>query len=81
MKYELLPALREHMAVNIPDPMAGWDFTVAPAGGAAGGGLGGGPAAAEAAAVGGPPVVVAAEAPAVVGAVDGGVDGVVLPGP
>ena len=31
--------------------------------------------------VGGPPVVVAAEAPAVVGAVDGGVDGVVLPGP
>ena len=81
VKYNLLPALREHMAVNIPDPMADWDFTVAPAGGAAGGGLGGGPAAAEAAAVGGPPVVVAAEAPAVVGAVDGGVDGVVLPGP
>ena len=81
VKYNLLPALHKRMASNIPDPMADWDFTVAPAGGAAGGGLGGGPAAAEAAAVGGPPVVAAAEAPAVVGAVDGGVDGVVLPGP
>ena len=81
VKYNLLPALHKRMASNIPDPMADWDFTVAPAGGAAGGGAGGGPAAAEAAAVGGPPVVVAAEAPAVVGAVDGGVDGVVLPGP
>ena len=81
VKYNLLPALHKRMASNIPDPMADWDFTVAPAGGAAGGGLGGGPAAAEAAAVGGPPVVAAAEAPAVVGLVDGGVDGVVLPGP
>ena len=91
VKYNLLPALHKRMASNIPDPMADWDFTVAPAGGAAGGEAGGGPAvvvvaergpaAEEAAAVGGPPVVVAAEAPAVVGAVDGGVDGVVLPGP
>ena len=55
------------MAVNIPDPMAGWDFTVAPAGGAAATEAGGGPAvvvvaergpaAAEAAAVGGPNLV------------------------
>ena len=67
VKYNLLPALREHMAVNIPDPMAGWDFTVAPAGGAAATEAGGGPAvvvvaergpaAAEAAAVGGPNLV------------------------
>ena len=48
------------MAVNIPDPMADWDFPDAPAGGAAGGGpagaggaAGGGPGGAAAAAGGG----------------------------
>ena len=83
VKYNLLPALQERMAVNIPDPMADWDFPDAPEGGAAGGGpvgaggaAGGGPGGAAAAAGGG----LAGGGPAD-GAAAGGVDGVVLPAP